>query len=98
MTSSAARGRSIIWLTCDARSKLKLRGQLSIKKPMSKNFTVVFEKLHELETAAPAGKAGLGADTLVISSDNLRELDEISERRRLVAEITEPEPMSYTMT
>ena len=65
---------------------------------MSKDFTVVFEKLRELGTAASAGEAGLGADTLVISSDNLRELDEISELLRLVAEITEPEPMSYRMT
>ena len=63
---------------------------------MSKDFTVVFEKLHELqEHAAPLGEQ---KDSLVISSDNLREMDEISELRRLVAEITEPEPMSYTMT
>jgi len=65
---------------------------------MSKNFTIVFEKLHELQETIAAGEAGQGADALVISSDNLREMDEISELRRLVAEITEPEPMSYTMT
>ena len=62
---------------------------------MSKDFTIVFEKLDELRKAAETGQT---VDAVVISSDNLREMDEISELRRLVNEITEPEPMSYTTT
>lgn len=64
---------------------------------MSKDFTVVFEKLDELQkNSSPAEQRHV--EPLVISPDNLREMDEISELRRLVAEITEPEPTSYTMT
>ena len=63
---------------------------------MSKDFTVVFEKLHELQE--PVAPQDEGLESLVVSADNLREMDEISELRRLVAEITEPEPLSYTMT
>lgn len=60
---------------------------------MRKDFTVVFEKLKELQ-----GQPSPCLDVLVIPSDTLREMDEISELRRLVTEITEPEPISYTMT
>lgn len=65
---------------------------------MSKDFTIVFEKLHELQKHPSLNRAAQAVDTLVIPSDALREMDEISELRRLVAEITEPEPTSYTMT
>ena len=53
-------------------------------------FTIVFDKVQEStgDLAAMALLAGLEADH--------EELDEIAELRRLVLEITEPDPVSYT--
>jgi hypothetical protein len=55
---------------------------------MERDFSIVFEKLHE--ATAPVEGLATDADTV--------ELDEIAELRRVVMEITEPESMSYTTT
>jgi hypothetical protein len=55
---------------------------------MDKDFSIVFEKLQE----ASAGDEGFTVQT------NPTELDEIAELRKIVLEITELEPMSYTTT
>jgi hypothetical protein len=55
---------------------------------MDKDFSIVFEKLQE----ASANDEAFAVQT------NSTELDEITELRKMVLEITEPEPMSYTTT
>jgi hypothetical protein len=54
-------------------------------------FKVVFEKLAEV---ALSGDVPVGEASVLIPG----ELDEISELRRLCAELAEPEPQSYTLT
>jgi hypothetical protein len=57
-------------------------------------FKLVFEKLAE-HSVNQTGDA----DPLVEVVEAMRtELDEIAELRRLVVEITEPQPVSYTTT
>ena len=56
-------------------------------------FTIVFEKLAELqadESLQPGGS--------VVPVDPIPDLEEISELRRLVVEMTEPVTDSYTAT
>lgn len=62
---------------------------------MEKDFTIVFEKLAE-QTYPEAQEPGPGAVTL--SAESLVELDELAELRRVVTEITDPEPLSFTTT
>jgi hypothetical protein len=61
---------------------------------MDKDFSIVFEKLHEAaveqEVAAQTGNSAVNATEA--------EVDEIAELRRIVLEITEPEPLSFTIT
>ena len=53
-------------------------------------YTIIFQEL---------AKAGAAAEPGHESAEATRaEIDEIAELRRLVAEITEPEPTSYTST
>jgi hypothetical protein len=62
---------------------------------MNKDFTIIFEKMHDQaqgEVPEPEGGAAM------ISGENLIELDELAELRRVVAEITDPEPLSFTTT
>ncbi len=62
---------------------------------MNKDFTIVFEKMHDQALGEPPEPQG-GAVTL--SGENLIELDELAELRRVVAEIADPEPLSFTIT
>lgn len=62
---------------------------------MNRNFTIIFEKLQEVAQAESPEQQG-GA--VVLCGDNFVELDELAELRRIVAEITDPEPMSFTTT
>lgn len=55
---------------------------------MDKDFSIIFEKLQE----ASVSDEGFTIQT------NPTELDEIAELRKIVLEIIEPEPMSYTTT
>ena len=55
------------------------------------DFTIVFEKLAELETTV--------GDSVFESSDQgCEELEHIDELRRLVVEMSEPDPTTYTTT
>lgn len=61
---------------------------------MSKDFTVVFKKLTELQTEQHRQETRVDC----VSPESLTEMDEISELCKIVAEIDEPEPLSYTTT
>jgi hypothetical protein len=56
---------------------------------MERDFTIVFEKLEE---------ARGGADASDLQQVMAAELDELAELRRIVVEISEPEPLFYTTT
>jgi len=62
---------------------------------MNKDFTIIFEKMDE-QARVDAPEQWSGAITL--SGEGLVELDELAELRRVVAEISEPEPLSFTTT
>jgi hypothetical protein len=62
---------------------------------MIKDFTIIFEKMHE-EAQGEASKQQGGA--VMLTGENFVELDELAELRRVVAEITDPEPLSFTTT
>jgi hypothetical protein len=55
-------------------------------------FTVVFQKLAEAEAEIAAAKV------VVYSGTSAEEIEEIAELRRVILEITEPDPPSYTST
>jgi hypothetical protein len=55
-------------------------------------FTVVFQKLAEAEAEVAASAI------LVYPGASVQEMEEIAELRRVVLEITDPYPMSYTST
>lgn len=56
------------------------------------NFQIIFKKLAEENQS-------LTQESLVSTIDAMRdELDEISELRRLSAELSDPAPVSYTLT
>jgi hypothetical protein len=57
-----------------------------------KNYTIVFQKLVEVTAEANSAETALHSEALSA------EIDEIAELRRLVLEITDPEPTSYTTT
>ena len=61
---------------------------------MEKDFSIVFEKLHE---AAAEQEAAAQQENFKVHATEA-EVDEIAELRRLVLEITEPEPLSFTIT
>jgi hypothetical protein len=56
-------------------------------------FKIVFEKLAEAQRAG-----GISEAEVAESAQLQAESDEIAELRRVVSEITEPEPKSYTTT
>jgi len=60
---------------------------------MNKDFTIIFEKMDE---QAQAEVPELPAGAVMLSGENLVELDELAELRRIILEITEPEPLSFT--
>jgi hypothetical protein len=62
---------------------------------MIKDFTIIFAKMDEL---ARVDVPGQDDGAVMLSGEGLVELDELAELRRLVAEITEPEPLSFTTT
>lgn len=62
---------------------------------MDRDFTIIFERM-DAEARAEASAQEGGA--VMLSVDSLAELDELAELRRVVAEITEPEPLSFTTT
>jgi hypothetical protein len=62
---------------------------------MNKDFTIIFEKMDEQAQGEALEQQG-GA--IVLSGESLVELDELAELRRVVAEITEPDPLSFTTT
>lgn len=55
-------------------------------------FTIIFQKLAETTSVAPANEIPIGSEA------SMTEIEEIAELRRVVLEITDPEPMSYTST
>jgi hypothetical protein len=56
-----------------------------------KHFEIVFDKLDERDQERDSVRS------LALESERLTpELEEIAELRRLVAELNEPEPLSYT--
>jgi hypothetical protein len=55
-------------------------------------FTIVFQKLAEATSEVPAH------ELFIRSEASIAEIEEIAELRRIVLEITDPEPMSYTST
>jgi hypothetical protein len=61
---------------------------------MIRDFTVVFEKMGEREL----GDLDQPTAAFVASEQARIELDELAELRRIVAEITDPEPLSFTTT
>jgi hypothetical protein len=62
---------------------------------MNRDFTIIFEKIEEL-ARIEALEQPTGA--VVLSGEGVVELDELAELRRVVVEITEPEPLSFTTT
>ena len=85
----------MIWWMRVARLRRNLRSPLSREHHMNRDFRIIFEKRDE-----EVGKAALssGPGAVVLSAVTLVELDELAELRRLVAEITEPDPLSFTTT
>jgi hypothetical protein len=59
---------------------------------MAQDFTIVFQKATEAQVEMSLNEPSLQLDT------SAAELDEIAELRRIVLEISDPEPMSYTTT
>lgn len=57
------------------------------------NYTIVFQKLEEALRERPSA-AEVG---LEFAEADISEMEEIAELRRLVSEITEPEPSSFTL-
>ena len=84
----------MIFRTQDANSKRKPRNLwFNWETYMNRNsFTLIFEKV------ASASVESTPEQSLLPSEATPTEIDEIAELRRLVLEITEPEPMSYTTT
>lgn len=60
---------------------------------MNKDFTIIFEKLEE---QARVGAPEQQGSIVMLSGESLVELDELAELRRVVVEITEPEPLYFT--
>jgi hypothetical protein len=61
---------------------------------MERDFSVIFERLQDAST----GQEGAEPQEQFTVHATEAEYDEIAELRRVVLEITEPEPLSYTIT
>jgi hypothetical protein len=62
---------------------------------MNKDFTIIFEKMDEQARDDVRPREG---GPVMLSGESLVELDELSELRRVAAEIADPEPLSFTTT
>jgi len=62
---------------------------------MNRDFTIIFEKMDEHARVDAPGQEGA---IVIFSEEGFVELDELAELRRFVAEIVEPEPLSFTIT
>jgi hypothetical protein len=60
---------------------------------MNRDFTIIFERMDE-EVGSQDSLSE--PEAVVLSGVTLVELDELAELRRLVTEITEPEPLLFT--
>ncbi len=60
---------------------------------MSKNFEIIYKKLEEIKSSSKSDENVLIADEKEASSS---EMDEIDELRKMVLEINDPEPYTYT--
>ena len=63
---------------------------------MFKDFTIIFDKIDQQAQVDEPGRPF--GDAAMLSRETLGELDELTELRRIVAEIIEPEPLSFTTT
>ena len=59
-------------------------------------FPSVSERFEKLEEQARVEAPGQHGGIVMLSGESLNELDELAELRRIVAEITEPEPLCFT--
>jgi hypothetical protein len=60
---------------------------------MDRDFTIIFKKMDEgarTDVSTSEREGGM------LSGESLVELDELAELRRLVTEIIDPEPLSFT--
>jgi len=58
-----------------------------------KDFTIIFQKMDEAARAeGPVPEPGAA----MLSRESLVELDELAELRRVVTEVTDPDPLSFT--
>jgi hypothetical protein len=62
---------------------------------MKRDFTIIFEKMDEQTQQESSEQYG---NVRASQGEIVAELDELAELRRLVAEITESEPLSFTTT
>ncbi len=62
---------------------------------MNKDFTIIFDKMHEEACGNALEQQG---GSVMLTGESLIEMDELAELRRIVAEITDPEPLSFTTT
>jgi hypothetical protein len=59
---------------------------------MNKDFTIIFQKIDEQTQVDAPEQNGV----VVVSGEHLAEMDELAELSRVVAEITDPEPLYFT--
>jgi len=77
-----------------AKLRLSLRNQSSIEAPWIEiSFTIIFKKMDE---GARTDVSTSEREASMLSGESLVELDELAELRRLVTEIIDPEPLSFT--
>ena len=62
---------------------------------MSRDFTIIFQKMAEQDPIQAPQKLDGG---VMLPIQGIVELDELAELRRVVTEITDPEPLSFTTT
>jgi len=60
---------------------------------MDRDFTIIFKKMDE---GARTDVSTSEREASMLSGESLVELDELAELRRLVTEIIDPEPLSFT--
>jgi hypothetical protein len=59
---------------------------------MNKDFNIIFEKIDQQARVEALAQQGV----VVLSGENIVELDELDELRRIAAEIADPEPLYFT--
>jgi hypothetical protein len=63
---------------------------------MNRDFTIIFEKMQEDAGWGEVPEPRSGA--VMLTGENFAEMDELAELRRVITEITEPAPSSFTIT